>query len=162
MGSFLKGFELDLDLMGFSFSVIDNQPRELINVTIKNLQLKISDKEYQCDGHVESKTKINASLGLLQIDNLVNEDLPVILGPSSLYERQLIEIQEDQKVGDLYKRLNYIEIKNSEELKMAESLPFLKIAIDKSEKKYEGKLGSIIRYEYIHFAIQEFFLQAET
>ena len=58
--------------------------------------------------------------------------------------------------------LNYIQVKNSEELKAAEDLPFLKIAIDKSEKKYDGKIGSMIRYEQIHFAIQEFFLQAET
>ena len=88
----------------------------------------------------------------------MNEDLPVILGPSSLYEKQLVEIQDDTKVGELYKMLNYIHVKNSEELKAAEGLPFLKIAIDKSEKKYEGKLGSIIRFEQIHFAIQEFFL----
>ena len=40
--------------------------------------------------------------------------------------------------------------------------PFMKIQMQKTEKKYDGMLGSIVRYEQVHFAIQEFFLQAET
>lgn len=55
--------------------------------------------------------------------------------------------------------VNYVPIKNAEE---KENLPFIKVLIEKSEKKYDGKIGSIIRYEQVQFHIQEFFLQVET
>jgi hypothetical protein len=42
--------------------------------------------------------------------------------------------------------MNYVPINNVEE---KENLPFIKIVIEKSEKKYEGKIGSIIRYEQV-------------
>jgi len=43
-----------------------------------------------------------------------------------------------------------------------QKVPFMKITMRKTEKKYDGRLGSIVRYEEAHFAIQEFFMQAET
>ena len=70
----------------------------------------------------------------------------------------LLEIQNDPKHGELYKMFNYVPIKNAEEIQQEEDLPFLKVVLEKSEKKYEGKLGSIIRYEQVQFHIQEFFL----
>jgi hypothetical protein len=42
--------------------------------------------------------------------------------------------------------VNYVPIKNAEE---KENLPFIKVLIEKSEKKYDGKIGSIIRYEQV-------------
>lgn len=41
-------------------------------------------------------------------------------------------------------------------------MPFLVIKIKKNEKKHENKLGSIIQYEEIHFAIQEFMFNIDT
>lgn len=71
--AFLKGFTLDLFLKGFNFSIIDNQPRELVNVTIQNMCLIASQKESKFDEYHEIKTNVKATLGLLQIDNLINE-----------------------------------------------------------------------------------------
>jgi hypothetical protein len=38
----------------------------------------------------------------------------------------------------------------------------MKFKVIKSEKNYDNKVGSYIRFEEIHFAIQEFCFQANT
>lgn len=41
-------------------------------------------------------------------------------------------------------------------------MPFISLNIVKKEKSYENKIGSIVRFDQIHFAMQEFCLQANT
>ena len=41
-------------------------------------------------------------------------------------------------------------------------MPFLVLKVKKNEKKYENKVGSIIQFEEIHFAIQEFMFNIDT
>jgi hypothetical protein len=61
-------------------------------VTIQNMCLEASSSDYKFEGFLETRSEVKATLGLLQIDNLINDELPVILGPSKLYERMLLEI----------------------------------------------------------------------
>ena len=41
-------------------------------------------------------------------------------------------------------------------------MPFIKFILIKNEKTYEQKIGSIVRFDEIHLAMQEFCLQANT
>ena len=41
-------------------------------------------------------------------------------------------------------------------------VPFVKVAMESSQKTHTGKLGTILRYEKVTFGIQEFFLQIES
>ena len=40
-------------------------------------------------------------------------------------------------------------------------IPFLLLKLEMSEKKYQGKRGSIKRFENIKFGMQEFFISVE-
>jgi hypothetical protein len=64
LATLVKGFKVEIDLKGFSFSIIDNQPRELVNVTIQDMCLEASSSEYKFDGFLDTRTNIKATLGL--------------------------------------------------------------------------------------------------
>lgn len=104
--------------------------------------------------------------------------MPVLFGASKLFPKYLLQ-KKESKLNEqfrLHKAFNDfdIEVKEGEEAKtdeekrmqksiqMALEHPFVKMKVTKKEKQYDGMIGSIIRYDEVHLAIQEFFLSAET
>lgn len=49
-----------------------------------------------------------------------------------------------------------------EDTKQAHDAPFLLLSVSKSERRFQGKVGSIVRFDSVHLAMQEFFVQVET
>lgn len=113
----------------------------------------------------EIRSLLDVSIGNFQIDNLINDVMPVIAGAKELYAPNL-EAEEGQELDQLFKSIGTGAKKddndNQTAKKTAADAPFLLLKVSKSERQFQGKVGSIVRFEEIHLAMQEFFVQAET
>ena len=121
------------------------------------------------------RTQVNLSVGHMQVDNLVSNEYPVILGPKKL---NLDLITNDKNYKELsplqfmYRMVEHPEKlaerrakKKPEELDQEEKegqLPFLCFSFQKKETKYAQALGVLVRYDTVHFAMQEFLLQVNS
>jgi hypothetical protein len=83
------GIILDLQMKGMSISFIDNQPQELINISMSNLVMNYSKITQASDAFEETKENLDFKLGNFQIDNLINEDMPVVFGALKLFPHLL-------------------------------------------------------------------------
>ena len=43
-----------------------------------------------------------------------------------------------------------------------EPMPFMLFKVNKVEKYYENKIGSIVRFDHIHFGVREFFVNVSN
>lgn len=106
----------------------------------------------------------------MQVDNSINEEMPVLLGAKVFFDKHVNvhgRATDDMKfnLSHAYRNLLASDLKEEERDRnghVAERTPFLRASFMISKKTQEGKLGAIIRYDSIYFAMQEIFLQVET
>jgi hypothetical protein len=80
-----QGNIVRVSIAGITISVIDGAPREVMCASVLDLQLALKSFVYDKKAKVpETRTQLQASLGHVQIDNLVGEENPVIFGPKNL------------------------------------------------------------------------------
>ena len=114
----------------------------------------------------EIRSELSVKIGNFQIDNLINDVMPVVAGARQLYGPHL-EAAEDDRLDQLYKGIDASQRKQETEEEgnqscEAQYIPFLLLSVSKSERRFEGKIGSIVRFDAVHLAMQEFFVQVET
>jgi len=105
-----EGMSVQLYLKGLGLSFLDNQPKELIYVTLDDIELRYSAKTItEIDGEQQvTSTKLMSKIGSVQIDNLLNEDMPVVIGPTKFNPTCLKRRSNtDSKLADLS---NYYKI----------------------------------------------------
>ena len=101
--------------------------------------------------------------------------MPVLFGAMKLFPKYLLQKQKQKtEKYELLQAFNDFDFEINEEAKteeekriqknidMALKHPFVMVLIEKKEKQYDGIAGSIVRYDKVHFAVQEFFISAET
>lgn len=116
-------------------------------------------------------------IGNVQIDNLVNEDLPVLFGQKHYYDRNIIVASKGAPPGASAAKIDKGTLSHAYRLVLDEDLmpqqydkhgnelerlPFVRFNFVMSKKRRPNKVGSIINYKTIYFGMQEVFLQAET
>ena len=99
----------------------------------------------------QEHTEFSIKISDFQIDSYINEEVPVLFCNKNIYNK--LNTQGGSFLLNKFKSFG-----EPKEIKM----PFLVLKIKKNEKKYEKKVGSIIQYEEIHFAIQEFMFNIDT
>ena len=71
-------------MKGIGLSFIDYQPRELLYLSIYNIKFGMQNWiETRIDGSglMESITKFKLNIDHLQLDNMINQIMPVVLAP---------------------------------------------------------------------------------
>lgn len=160
------GQKIMINLQGIGISLIDGEPDELLYICLSKILLNYQYKTVQLKDQVETDTKtiIELNLGNFQIDNLTNEDYPVLLGTRSFYHKRLTQANISNAMSNLstfYKIVQESEIK-SKKSKPLDNMPFIVFEIDKNSKAHQEKIGSLVRYEKLRFCMQKFFLQVES
>jgi hypothetical protein len=101
-------------------------------------------------------------IGNFQIDNLINEEMPVLLGSKDYYDKNLIVSGKSKNHRGKYNLAHSFLLVEEEDLKdkecdkegnELERLPFLKSHVIMNKKTQEHKLGQIVRYESIYFGM---------
>jgi len=114
-----SGIKLDVSLRGVAFSVIDNEPKELIYLRADQVLLTLSQgtSHFVEEGSrmKEVDSEIGLSVGNLQIDNLLSDQMPVVLGSTKLY-KPLLKEQGDEPLEACY-----LKIRGSDEEAKQES-----------------------------------------
>ena len=91
---FLKGMNLNVNLEGLAFSIVDNQPQELLYGAVEAIEFKFSCKRFEKSMNIdhqssddqkqqtfeEEVTETDLRVGSIQIDNNQNDIVPVVLG----------------------------------------------------------------------------------
>lgn len=93
---------LEVGFKGFGLTLIDNKPQELIYVCLHEFDLKYHTKEFEIRGSkgmIESSVVFLLDIGNLQIDNLVNEEMPVLFGQRNYYDKNLVIARKDDPMG---------------------------------------------------------------
>ena len=90
--------------MGIGLSFVDNTPKELLFFCFYDLQVELT-RWIECNqegqGVPEIVDKLKLYLQHMQIDNMINQIMPVVLTPSKLFSRT------DKLSGSLFNRLKY-------------------------------------------------------
>ena len=116
----------------------------------------------------EHRVLFMCDIGNFQIDNLVSDEMPVLIGAKDFYDKNIIAASKAQtgfNLANAYKLVKDEDMKQREVDgggQVLERLPFLRFNFLKSEKTQAGKIGSVVRYDSIQFRLLEFFLQVET
>lgn len=143
---FIKSTKVQLQFAGFGLTLIDNQPKEILYISLKELKVDLQQNEYSnklSEGKLE-KTEIELTIGDFQIDNMVNDQLPVVFGAKDFYQNtvKLENGEVNEYLGDIssfYKTVkttdmaknSYTEAKRRAQIKELEDdqrlTPFIKI-----------------------------------
>jgi len=132
--------KMQIDLRGLGVSVVDQEPKELMYISIFkiNFSLQKWNEVQQTEGErvIETLTEFNLKVDHMQIDNMVHEMMPVLFSPTKeLVKDDLAEKDE-----------NYT--------------PFLQVILATSELQEEDVY--IKKYKFLQFSLQEMKLEVET
>jgi len=84
------GMKFMLNLLGIGISIIDQEPEELLYICVNKILVNYQYRAVTEEGETDTKTVIELNLGNFQIDNLTNDDYPVLLAPRRYYRRHLV------------------------------------------------------------------------
>ena len=114
----------------------------------------------------QTDTIIDLKIANFQIDNLINDEMPVVMGAKQYYEKNLEKASEANMQSNLSKFIKIVQdtdIKKekrrllgrnrSQEDDSIPKPPFIVFYVDMNEKSHEDKIGSIIRYEKVQFVM---------
>lgn len=110
----------------------------------------------------ENQVEFWLDIGNFQIDNLINEEMPVLLGSKDFYDNNLVVAGKSTDHRGKYNLAHSFRLVEEADLKKKECdkdgnelerLPFLKSHVIMSKKTQEHKLGEIVRYESIYFGM---------
>ena len=87
-----------------------------MNITISEMELSYVKLTHKGEGndYDETKENVNFKLGNFQIDNLINEEMPVMFASQKLFVKQLLQKKLDNKNGELHKEYNDFAVENME------------------------------------------------
>lgn len=77
--------DINLDLRGIGLSFIDDKPVEILFLTLFGINIDLhrwAESRSDGSGVLETMTRIKLNLNHVQIDNMVNDIMPVILAPA--------------------------------------------------------------------------------
>jgi hypothetical protein len=168
----VEGTQVEVGLKGFGISFIDNKPQELLYMCIDEIDIffktTTSNLEDDLKDFTENKIEFMMDIGNFQIDNLTNEELPVVLGAKDYYDKKiyvagqhLYDVHMRNKLSTAFRSVEQEDLKERERDKhgkVLERLPFLRTNFLMNKKTQENKLGAIVRYESIFFGMQELFI----
>ena len=86
----ISGMHVSVNLPGFGFSFIDQEPKELIFVCLNKVVIG-----YNCEVSMlscedeETKEETSFSIFNVQIDNLLDDNMPVLFGAKRYYDKHL-------------------------------------------------------------------------
>lgn len=85
-----------MNFKGFGFSFIDNKPEELLYICMERLLMRYesSTSENPAKGEKKFNTIVDMRLYNFQIDNLISDKLPVLMGPKKYFKSKLV-VAED-------------------------------------------------------------------
>ena len=85
---------MQVELQGLSLSLIDNEPKEFALITLREVifSLRSWNEIRSLDSKRELNTHTYASLGHMQIDNMLPSESPVIFAPTKKYDPTLERI----------------------------------------------------------------------
>ena len=117
-------------------------------------------KTKECMDQVD--TIIDLKIANFQIDNLINDEMPVVMGAKQYYEKNLEKASEANMQSNLSKfikivqdtelkkeKKRYLRRNRSQEDDTQEKPPFIVFYVDMNAKSHAEKIGSIIRYEKV-------------
>ena len=88
--------KVQVEFKGFGLSFINNLPRGLIYLRISDIDLEYQERAFlepadQARGKdsQETETIIELKIGNFQIDNLINNEMPVVIGAKKYYDEYL-------------------------------------------------------------------------
>jgi hypothetical protein len=116
----------------------------------------------------EHRVVFRMDIGNFQIDNLVSDDMPVLLGAKDFYDKGVNVASRSQSGFNLAHAYKLVQDEDMKPVEVdgggraLDRLPFFRFNFIMSEKTQAGKIGSVIRYDNIQLRILEFFLQVET
>lgn len=107
---------------------------------------------------------------------MLDDEMSVLFCPTKLYKDLVLTERNYDEMGPLQREYRAIEpidkvLKKRDGLveqvpKKAredeERIPFVLVSIVKNTKSYEQKIGSVVRFDEIHCAMQEFSVQVNT
>jgi vacuolar protein sorting-associated protein 13A/C len=80
-----EDLKFKLALLGVGVSLIDNEPKELIYMSMHEIN-SIIEKKVVAENKMHSTTfYISFNIGHIQVDNMLNKSSPVIFGPHSIF-----------------------------------------------------------------------------
>ena len=88
-----------------------------MNITISELELQYSNlvtKHAKEEEYDITKENVSFKLGNFQIDNLINDEMPVMFAPQKLFIKQLLQKKLDNKNGELHKEYNDFAVEKME------------------------------------------------
>lgn len=176
-----KGIKFQMHLKGMGISLIDNQPKELLYATVSDLKIeyKMSTsgvRKKNRDRLIQTKTELRFSIGNLQVDNMLDDQMSVLFCPTKLYKDLVLTERNYDEMGPLQREYRAIEpiekvLKKRDGLSehqpkkakgKEEEIPFVLVSVVKNTKSYQQKIGAIVRYDEIHCAMQAFSVQVNT
>ena len=102
-----QGIKFSMSLKGLGISLIDDEPKELLYATLSDFQLKfnlstsageVSKKNN--DRMIQTKLDFKLTIGNLQIDNMLDDDMSVVFCPKKLYDELILTERNYQKYKD--------------------------------------------------------------
>ena len=80
--------------------MIDNKPQEFIYLCLNEFNLKYNTSKFKVPDTkdmTEERVEFMMDIGHIQIDNLINEEMPVLLGAKSFYDRDVLVASQVSK-----------------------------------------------------------------
>jgi len=119
----MTGMNMQFDFKGLGVSFIDNQPKELIYLCINDLALAynylvVNDHKKDSGGSSTlTRTFLKFQVGNLQIDNLINDEMPVVIGPKNFYNSSLKKASVADMNSNLSEFYKIVKDKDLERIK---------------------------------------------
>ena len=88
-----QGRNIEIGLKGLGISMIDNKPQELLYMRLNDFNMKYNWSKFKLPDTkdmTEERIEFMMDIGHIQIDNLISEEMPVLLGAKSFYDRNLL------------------------------------------------------------------------
>eukprot|EP00347_Sterkiella_histriomuscorum_P017164 403350423 len=167
----LSSLSINLDLRGIGLSFIDEKPVELLFLSLFGINIDLhrwAESRSDGSGILETMTRITLHLNHLQIDNMVNDIMPVILAPSRSLAKAEAKQKKDKKFEEESKesqlKQKQTQNNNNDLIVPAkeEEIPFLQVIITVAESQDKKSNMKQRRLRAFQVQLQEFMFQIET
>lgn len=83
-----EGMAIYLDLKGIGVSIVDDEPKEILYLSIYQILVSwVSEKIRLEGGEIENQDEYNLLVSHIQIDNMLSEENPIIFSPENALDK---------------------------------------------------------------------------
>jgi hypothetical protein len=83
-----EGMAINLDLKGIGISIVDEEPKEILYLSIYQILVSwINEKIRLEGGEIENQDEYNLLISHIQIDNMLSEENPIIFSPENALDK---------------------------------------------------------------------------